>query len=191
MTTSTGLAFCAESRAVEVQGLKPACKVFPRLALQRSRIPTAGYGVFATTPIERGSFVTEYGGELIGWDTALERRDRDIASHIRGLSHGLDALDSSPLPGDAEQKFTLAYYASHHLLGGFINDFYGTNSAANVTYYFHDKGKEYAPGFHAHENATQTYYSSGRVFIKALCNILPGEELLVNYDTTYRKLEFT
>jgi hypothetical protein len=60
-----------------------------------------------------------------------------------------------------------------------------------VTYYFHDKGKEYAPGFHAYENASHTYYSSGRVFIKALCNILPGEELLLNYDTTYRKLEVT
>ncbi|EKX35628.1 hypothetical protein GUITHDRAFT_118228 [Guillardia theta CCMP2712] len=81
----------------------------PALQLRRSNIPFGGLGVFAKERIEKGAWITEYGGEVIG------RENLCIDSRLRG-------------------KWNLDYYVGNHMLGGFFNDAYGTPFSLNSTY---------------------------------------------------------
>jgi SET domain-containing protein len=185
-------------RSISIPGMRPSTKLLPQLHLKPSEIEGAGGGIFAGEDIGKNRIVTEYGGELISWTTAVHRRQRRKAdSHIIGISHGLDALDSrldDPLEAQMgiAQTFTLNYYTTNHLVGGFINDPYGTGKLANVKYLFHDQGKAYQGPYHQWGGRTSgnIHYSSGRVFLKALRPITSGEELLVDYKTTYHEFHF-
>lgn len=167
-----------ESKYVYLQGTRPANKKLPPLELKPSPIPNAGLGVFARTAIRRGEFVTEYSGELIDWNVASARRSNGIDTHIIGVGQFIDAIDSR-----VTAKLSLNYYSENHGVGGFINDPHNTGSTANVAYHWYQQGREFP-------TPTLPLYSSGRVFLKALRDINAGEELLVNYDSTYHGKHF-
>jgi hypothetical protein len=165
-------------RDVHLPGTRPAIKTLPELELKPSSIPDAGIGVFARTAVRRGAYVTEYDGELIDWSTATERRGAGGDTHIIGIGQFTDAIDSR-----VTERFPLNYYTERHGVGGLINDPHNTGKAANVAYHWYGQGKQYP-------SPSGTFYSTGRVFLKALCDIAAGEELLVNYDSTYHGLHF-
>jgi len=48
---------------------------FPHLLLAGSCIPNGGLGVFAATSMAKGTWLTEYGGEIISVEEARQRRD--------------------------------------------------------------------------------------------------------------------
>lgn len=189
---SPALTRLVSSRSVQVLGTRPIDKLLPPLQISHSQIPDAGLGVFALANISKHAYVTEYGGQLISWATAVRRRAQNQDTHIIGLSHQIDALDSrtdDPL-STGVPRFTLAYYAENHLVGGLINDPYNSGRAANVAYMTIDHGKGYPAGFHDAGGA-EPVYSSARVFLRALRNISAGEELLVDYDGTYHNIHFS
>lgn len=55
-----------------------------------SAIANGGLGVFAVKHIKRGTWLTEYGGEIIDVEEALLRRRRGDDTHIR--SYGIKTI---------------------------------------------------------------------------------------------------
>ncbi|MGH6648439.1 SET domain-containing protein [Aquabacterium sp.] len=101
-----------------------------------------GRGVFAIQPIEAGSTVIEYKGEIITWETALDRH-----------------------PHDPDQPNHTFYF---HLDDGHVIDGkYQGNSARWINH-------SCAPNVEAEQDGN-------RVFLKALRDIAPGEELFFDY----------
>jgi len=49
--------------------------VLPPLEVRPSSIPHGGLGVFAVKDIKKGTWLTEYGGEIIDVEEARQRRD--------------------------------------------------------------------------------------------------------------------
>ncbi|MBA4109701.1 MAG: SET domain-containing protein-lysine N-methyltransferase [Leptothrix sp. (in: Bacteria)] len=111
-----------------------------RIQVRRSGIH--GRGVFATQPIEAGSTVIEYKGEIITWEEALDRH-----------------------PHDPEQPNHTFYF---HLDDGHVIDGkYQGNSARWIN--------------HSCNPNVEAEQDGNRVFLKALRNIAPGEELFFDY----------
>ncbi|RZI79701.1 MAG: SET domain-containing protein [Rubrivivax sp.] len=111
-----------------------------RIQVRRSGIH--GRGVFAIQPIEAGSTVIEYKGEIITWEEALDRH-----------------------PHDPEQPNHTFYF---HLDDGHVIDGkYQGNSARWINH-------SCAPNIEAEQDGN-------RVFLKALRDIAPGEELFFDY----------
>lgn len=111
-----------------------------RIQVRRSGIH--GRGVFAIQPIEAGSTVIEYKGEIITWEEALERH-----------------------PHDPDQPNHTFYF---HLDDGHVIDGkYQGNSARWINH-------SCAPNVEAEQEGN-------RVFLKALRDIAPGEELFFDY----------
>ncbi len=111
-----------------------------RIQVRRSGIH--GRGVFATQPIEAGSTVIEYKGEIITWEEALDRH-----------------------PHDPEQPNHTFYF---HLDDGHVIDGkYQGNSARWIN--------------HSCNPNVEAEQDGNRVFLKALRDIAPGEELFFDY----------
>jgi len=58
-----------------IGGGKPGLLVLPPLEVRPSSIPHGGLGVFAVKDIKKGTWLTEYGGEIIDVEEARQRRD--------------------------------------------------------------------------------------------------------------------
>jgi hypothetical protein len=97
-------------------------------ACSRPQVALGGLGVFANEAIPKGSWVTEYGGEVISYDEASRRRLLGEDTHIRSLGVGraVSCLDSR-LRG----TWHLDYYKKHHMMGGILNDAHGTDHKNN------------------------------------------------------------
>jgi SET domain-containing protein len=48
------------------------------LKASKSKLPNAGKGLFTLKEIKKGEFVCEYEGELITWNEAINRNDKNI-----------------------------------------------------------------------------------------------------------------
>ena len=68
----------------------------PHLEVKQSLVPFGGLGVFAQEDLPRGAWVTEYGGEVIDYELASQRRANGQDTHIRslGIGRGAVCLDS-------------------------------------------------------------------------------------------------
>jgi uncharacterized protein len=122
----------AESRSV---GNSPR-----RLQVRRSGVH--GRGVFATLPIDAGTVLIEYKGEVITWDEALRRHPHD--------------------PSDPNHTFYF-HIDEEHVIDGKV----GGNSSRWIN--------------HSCEPNCEAEDRDGRIFIKALVDLYPGEELFFDY----------
>ena len=55
----------------------------PSLDVRQSCILHGGLGVFTVNDVVKGTYLTEYGGEIIDVEEARQRRDRGEDTHIR------------------------------------------------------------------------------------------------------------
>jgi SET domain-containing protein len=111
-----------------------------RLQVRRSGVH--GRGVFAMVPIEAGSVLIEYKGEVITWDEALRRHPHD--------------------PSDPNHTFYF-HIDEQHVIDGKV----GGNSSRWIN--------------HSCEPNCEAEDRDGRIFIKALVDLYPGEELFFDY----------
>jgi hypothetical protein len=163
--------FPVPSRPISTH-LRIRVKRFPRLEVRESSI--AGLGLFADQPIRKGALITEYGGRLVGRAEAEQLRLRGEDTHLRAVILGFQALDSR-VQGPI---FTPQYYTENHLAAGFANE----QPAAKNAEYVNENG---VGRLHPYSD----YAVAGdRVYLKALRNIEPGEEILTDYGRTYRRL---
>jgi hypothetical protein len=82
-------------------------------------------------------------------------------------------------------RWDVDYYMRHHMIGGFINDAYGTDKPVNATYVTKEMGLGYQ---HPYQGSP---WMSKRVFLRATRDIAAGEELLVSYGHTYHAIHFS
>lgn len=149
-------------------------RFLPSLEIKHSRIEGAGLGLFATELIEKGDLITEYGGRVVYRKEAEQLRHRGEDTHLRAVVLGSQALD-----GRVQQPlFSCDYYTRNHLVGSFANG--APKPSDKNTVYINERGigKIHPSG----ETA------SDRVFLKAQRDLQPGEEILVDYGPTFRKL---
>jgi SET domain-containing protein len=122
-------------------------QALPKISASSRRIQARqsgvhGRGVFAVQPLKAGSTVIEYKGQIITWETALDRH-----------------------PHDPEQPNHTFYF---HLDDGHVIDGkYQGNTARWINH-------SCAPNLEAEQDGN-------RVFLKALRDIAPGEELFFDY----------
>lgn len=165
--------FTVESRTLNV-GMRLKNRRLPLLEIRRSLIENAGLGLFAAELIRKGELITEYGGRVVHRADAEKLRLEGADTHLRAVVLGREALDGRI----QEPIYTHEYYAENHLAGSFANE--SSESVGRNAIYFNTLG--FGRIHPSGEVAT------GRVFLKATDNIQPGEEILVNYGTTYRRL---
>lgn len=161
-----------KSRPVTLPGCRPVTKTLVSVSVGESTIPNAGLGVFLTQSQQKGALVAEYGGRVVGRSECEQLVQRGEDTHLRSVGLGYDALDGREI-GD----YTLReYYIKHDLLGSYVNDCWNTGRSANAEYWTYDRvGYEHPTG----EVAT------GRVFVRLLCDLEAGEEILVSYGDQY------
>ncbi len=152
-------------------------KEFPSLEIRDSLIPSAGLGLFAAEPIKKNELITEYGGRVMTSATSNWLRLIRQDTHLRSVLLGYQALDSRVDGG----IFTHEYYSSNHLAGGFANE--SAISAERNAVYLNERGEG-----HLHPSGE---VAADRVFLKATRNIAAGEEILVTYGSTYRRVHYT
>jgi hypothetical protein len=156
--------------------------------VKKSTIAGAGRGLFAAVAFNVGEYVTEYDGELISWNEAVERRAAGRASHIRTLESQHCAIDGRELEPRSGR-------------GGasFIND--SKDGRVNVKFVtltclkgcersadrLSNRGSEAAGVVGALRSNAATYVAANtkRCFVKALKPIGIGEEIFVSYDDQY------
>ena len=111
-----------------------------RLQVRRSGVH--GRGVFAMVPVDAGTVLIEYKGEVITWDEALRRHPHD--------------------PSDPNHTFYF-HVDEEHVIDGKV----GGNSSRWIN--------------HSCEPNCEAEDRDGRIFIKALVDLFPGEELFFDY----------
>jgi len=146
----------------------------PPLEIKLSCLEGAGLGLFSTELIEKGSLITEYGGRIVYRTEAEQMRLRGEDTHLRAVVLGSEALDGRV----QEPLFSQDYYIKNHLAGGFANG--APKSSDRNTVYINERGIG-----RIHPSGE---VASDRVFLKAQRDIQPGEEILVDYGPTFRRL---
>jgi hypothetical protein len=117
-------------------------------------------GLFTTRPFRTNELVTEYTGDRISRKQALDRRSRNVSSHIKGISyHELIDGDRNPLSGQGIAQFT--------------NDGTSAPGGNNTKFTFKDD-----------KALCQT-----RVFLQAVRDIGADEEIFVSYGNGYWALD--
>lgn len=162
--------FVVSSRVIAVP-IRLRKRSLPALEVKDSKIPLAGRGLFARQRIAKGDLVTEYGGRLVYRAEAEQLRVCGQDTHLRAVTLGVQALDGRV----QEPVFTDEYYAQNHMVGSYANQ--GTT---NNTVYVPEGGSGL---IHPYGGV-----ALDRVFLKATRDIEEGEEILVNYGSTYSQL---
>ena len=103
--------------------------VLPALEVRPSPIPHGGLGVFAVKSIKKGTWLTEYGGEIIDNEEARRRRTCGDDTHIRSCGYMERCIDAR-----VRACWDIDYYVRHHMVGGFFNDAHGTGKPVNTAY---------------------------------------------------------
>jgi hypothetical protein len=167
-------------------GLKRGEKPYPLLwdppLVERRETGTeSGMGLFALEPIKKGTFITEYGGEILSHEDAAELHSCD-------KTHLLPMYQNGPVfDGRIHGEYTYDFYESQGLLAQFANDKRGTGRPGNVDY--KSQGGDLPGGEHMTPEG-QMVPVAARKFLVATKDIAPGEELLVlNYGPGHQKAE--
>jgi hypothetical protein len=117
-------------------------------------------GVFTTRTFRTNELVTEYTGDRISREQALDRRSRNVSSYIKGISyHELIDGNRTPLVGQGIAQFT--------------NDGTDARGGNNTKFAFKDDNTR-----------CQT-----RVFLQAVRAIGANEEIFVSYGNGYWALD--
>lgn len=167
-------------------GLKLGEKPYPLLwdppLVERRDTGTArGRGLFALHPIRTGTFITEYGGEILSHERATDLPACD-------KTHLLPMYQDGPVfDGREHGAYTYAWYESQGLLAQFANDKRDTGKRGNVDY--KSQRSAYPGGEHLTPSGERVPVAV-RKFLVATRNIAVGEELLLlNYGPGHQKFE--
>ncbi len=134
------------------------CHVLGRgLIVARSRLPDAGFGLFATQMFEKGVLVTEYVGEELTKEQAFALRAAGMDQYVRSLKNGY-CIDGNKHPALGDSCAQMANDGRNLL----------PNNCIFVAIHNRDKVQE-----------------KPRVYLKTLQQIEPGEELLASYGKRY------
>lgn len=140
-----------------------------------------GYGLYAWYPIKAGTFITEYGGEILTHDEAAALNPRD-KTHLLPMYHCGPVFD-----GREHGSYSYDWYESQGLLGQFANDRKGTGLRGNVDY--KTQRSAYQGGYHF-TPCGEPVPVAVRRFLVATRDIAAGEEiLLLNYGAGHQKSE--
>jgi hypothetical protein len=156
--------------------------VLPRIILDSS--PLHGLGLFADHDMEKGCFVTEYGGEYITRKDGMRMIKEGTDTHLLSIARAqFMAID-----GRLQGQFNLDWYCSHHKVGAMANA--STDAKIrNAKYvyltlpdnqaYFQPYDWERSSKSHAHTSFLT------RAFIVTTRAVKRGEEILVDYGESY------
>ena len=134
-------------------------KVGSGLEVKQSTIPESGNGLFATKSFNAGEWVTNYSGPRINRPEAEKLKALKEHSHLKTVEFGFQIINGIKHPSFAREKIKGG--------GSFANDSRnGKQNAMFVTVYDETKEKY-------------------KVFLQALRDIAAGEEILVNYGSTW------
>lgn len=138
----------------------PYCALHTRkilgLKVDKSRLPGAGLGLFATKTFLPNEFIVEYTGER------LSRRQMKHLPKSRNCDYVFEISNNSYV--DAKDRGSVARY---------MNDPIPNGLKPNVQFNTY------------HEDCPNHLSYGGRVGVEATQQINPGEELLVNYGPSY------
>lgn len=151
---------CGDTRSAKTIGYA--------LRVGKSTIPGAGRGLFAVEGFKKGDTITEYDGEVIDADTAVERRRRGMSAHIRSLVPGRLAIDGR-----------LVRPTFGHGGGPFVNDIRDTRKT-NAKFCNTDKP---IPGL-----KRSGLHVLERSWLRATKDIAPGEEIFASYGRGFWKI---
>lgn len=135
---------------------RPLASIGDGVDVRASAIPGAGLGLFATRGFARGDFITWMDGEEISRAEAQARARAGRASHIRSLIFGFSALDGIREPVAGAGGVS---FANHPPAGTKPNSVFVNR-----------------------EDHTGV---AVRVYLRALVDVAPGEEILVSYGAAY------
>ena len=122
--------------------------------MKQSSIPNAGFGLFAGKQFKEGEMITEHSGTQITRRNAEQLRCKGEHSHLKSVQLAMTVINGIKEP-------TL-----HEGAASFANDSKdGKQNAAFVTLY---------------DGNTKEWF----VALKSLCEISPGDEIFVAYDTS-------
>ncbi|CAI2346138.1 unnamed protein product [Caenorhabditis sp. 36 PRJEB53466] len=127
--------------------------------IERRETLDKGFGVFATKPIQRGEFLSEYVGEIIDkaekarrWDVIIKSSDFEVNIFMMDLKNGLTV--------DAARYGNISRYINHSC---------DPNCEVDITHIF------------VREEKNHKWYEE-RAYIKAARPIAEGDEITFNYD---------
>jgi len=161
------------------KGVSP---VLPRIILDSS--PLHGLGLFADHDMEKGCFVTEYGGEYITRKDGMRMIKEGTDTHLLSIARAQFMVIDGRLQG----QFNLDWYCSHHKVGAMANA--STDAKIrNAKYvyltlpdnqaYFQPYDWERSSKSHAHTSFLT------RAFIVTTRAVKRGEEIIVDYGESY------
>lgn len=124
----------------------------------------AGLGLFVTRRFNAGALITEYDGCVIDEREAKARQEQKISTHIRSLGPKQAFIDGRHVPPNESWR------------GGasFANDSFGTPA-------YNAKWEQQRPGKYTvgvNRSGTNVFE---RVFLRALIDLVPGDEVYVDY----------
>lgn len=149
----------------------PAATIGNGVEVRASKLgPNANLGLFATRRFETGDLVTEYDGCVIDEREAKARQEKKISTHIRSLGPKHASIDGRDVPNETWR-------------GGasFANDSFGRPP-------YNAKWEQQRPGKHTvgvNRSGTNVFE---RVFLRATKQIVPGDEIYVDYGKDFWEL---
>jgi hypothetical protein len=140
---------------------KGAATIGDGVEVRVSRIPNAGNGLFATREFQKNELITEYVGNIIWKDdveSMLKNRKpgEDPTSHVRVLVKGFQYVNGNRVPKEGEGG------------GSFANDPH-PSQVTNAKFIVQEDAK----------------IARGRIWLKAIKPIVPGDEIVVSYGEDY------
>lgn len=161
------------------------------LEIRESLIPGAGIGVFATKAFKAREPITEYTGELITHQEALERRKSGKDTHIIRHIPFAYCIDAKMSPDGKRVVTNPAKDLVGRGVGGFVNEgdskekrnvcFDHVDSALNLAFF-----EEADAQYNADAFTPVVLQPLERVkFLRATRDIAAGEELYTSYGNDY------
>jgi len=112
--------FLKRSRKILFQS-KMRTVVLPQCKYGKSKIPRAGNGLHSMGPFKKGSWITEYGGEILNIPEAKRRKVLKESSHIRGIGPAAGSGIATDGIVNNSRGFTADWFREHHLMGSAVN----------------------------------------------------------------------
>ena len=131
------------------------------VCVKQSSLPNANMGLWATRPFHKNQVITEYDGDVITWDQAINEQLRFRSSHFRSLMFGDSVIAGLEEPVCGRGG------------GSFAND----NHVVNAKFIKTEK--------EGHRSGRTGLLVMAQIWLKATRDIMAGDEIFVNYGCTY------
>ncbi len=155
-----------------------------RIEIRESTIQGAGLGLFARTTFRRGDPITEYYGQIITREEALERRARGQDSHIRshiGIEWSIDGQFTRRGEPITDARVELEGRGA----GALAND-KARGANAEITFVDCSENVRRFRDFRRGKTKVRLLPEHRITYLRALRTIKPGEEIFVNYGAATR-----